>query len=187
MNSADLFRSAEAAAQGSRESLARLIASPEIHLYAALALTLTREVRGFEAEPFGKVRLRSDDLERGSGTASAFDVRVRIDDFERGDANLGQQIFRRWSRVLHEFVCKPSKDDAELRDRVLGAIVGKDGGGVAVVAAVLAGVFGVSPGLSALIAALLIKLIVAPAADEVCEAWNDNLKAPKYNQPEKAT
>jgi hypothetical protein len=36
-------------------------------------------------------------------------------------------------------------------------------------------VFGVSPAVAAVIAALLIKIVVAPAADEICQCWAKTL------------
>ena len=54
------------------------------------------------------------------------------------------------------------------------AISAKAGGGTALVAAVLVGYFGVYPSVAAVIAALLIKLIVAPAAEEACQTWQRN-------------
>src|SRR5262245_22569917 len=109
----------------SGKSLSGLTLQTEAELYMAISVTLTRQ-----SEAIG------------------------VDELRRGGEGIGQRVFRRWSRVLHQVVCKPDDDDAEIRDRLLASLVRKDGGGVAVVAAVLAGSFGLRPDLAALIAAL---------------------------------
>ena len=109
-----------------------------------------------------------------SGT---FDVSLDKDDLRRDSESvaLGERIFRRWSEILHEFLCKPGKEDEELRGRVMAAIVGKDTGATALITTVLVTSFGVSIPIAAVVAALVIRLIVDPAADEVCKFWGEKL------------
>jgi precorrin-3B methylase len=76
---------------------------------------------------------------------------------------------------MHAFLCDPGAEDRQLRDRMLNAILAKDGGGVAVVAGGLVAAFGMSPAVAAIVAALAVKLIVAPAAKELCKTWGDAL------------
>lgn len=90
---------------------------------------------------------------------------------------IGRRIFMRWSKTLHAFVCAPQNEDADLRSQLVSAIVGKGGGAAALVAGTLVASFGLSPAVSALVAALLLKLIVAPAADELCATWQAYNKA----------
>ena len=59
----------------------------------------------------------------------------------------------------------------------MSAIVGKDTGATALIAAFLLTSFGLPDTIAAVIAALLIKLIVAPATDEICKAWGETLPA----------
>lgn len=86
-------------------------------------------------------------------------------------AAVGRRIFMRWSRTLHAFVCAPGPEDAELRAKLVHAIVGKGGGATAIVAGTLVASFGLSPAVAALLSALMLKLIVAPAAEELCASW----------------
>jgi hypothetical protein len=104
---------------------------------------------------------------------SAFDT----DDLLRSETSvsLGRRIFARWSLAMHAFLCDPGAEDRQLRDRMLNAILAKDGGGVAVVAGGLVAAFGMSPAVAAIVAALAVKLIVAPAAKELCKTWGDAL------------
>jgi len=85
---------------------------------------------------------------------------------------MGQRIFMRWSVALHGFVCAPGGEDERLRESIVAAIIGKSGGATALVAGALVSAFGISPILAALVAALLIKVIVAPAGQELCGTWS---------------
>jgi len=58
----------------------------------------------------------------------------------------------------------------------LKAIFSKEGGGVALLAGGLVAAFGFSPAIAAVVAALLVKLIIAPTAAEVCAEWSKTLK-----------
>jgi hypothetical protein len=107
------------------------------------------------------------------------------DDLVRSGAAvaLGKKIFTRWSKAFHDFLCAPSQDDKDLRDRVLQAIFDKKTGGTAIVAGALVAAFALSPITAGLIAALIMRLIVAPAADGICEAWTDSLQTSAAAKP----
>lgn len=98
------------------------------------------------------------------------------DRLERGDdsLNLGEAIFRRWNRTLHEFVCAPNDQDKELKDQVLQALTGQ-GTGAALIAGVLVSAFGLQLVTATLIASLLVRLIVVPAKEGACQYWTSKL------------
>jgi hypothetical protein len=60
---------------------------------------------------------------------------------------------------------------------MLNAIFSKHGGGVALLAGGLVAVFGLSPAIAAVVAALLVKIIIAPTANEICSTWGATLKS----------
>jgi hypothetical protein len=130
-----------------------------------------------ENDLFVVVAVRADEPQRNS--RHGFDVpfdseRLPLDSTLQ---ELGRRIFVQWSRALHEFVCTPGKKDAALRSQLLTAITGKEGGAMALLAAVLVGSFGLSAPLSAAVAALTFKLIVNPAGAELCAFWSERLNA----------
>jgi hypothetical protein len=84
---------------------------------------------------------------------------------------VGRRILARWSRTMHDFLCKSGGDEEDLRERLFNAITGRDGGATALLAGTLVAAFGASPGVAAIVAALLMKLVIAPAQDELCQAW----------------
>ena len=156
-NQDDLFRSAEISWQESSTQLEVFARVPIADLYAALVSRVQDEATGKKLH--SEQRVNFEELERGSS-----------------EAELGKRIFRRWSKALHDFTCSSSMDEKDVRDRLINAISGKEGGGVALIAATLVGAFGVSPAVAAVIAALVSRLIIAPAADEVCQAWAKSLQ-----------
>jgi hypothetical protein len=88
---------------------------------------------------------------------------------------LGKRILDRWSRTMHDFLCNSDEEDQDLRKRLLGAFTGKDGSATALLAGTMVAAFGASPAVAAVVAALLTRLVIAPARDEVCETWAKSL------------
>lgn len=179
----EFTRKVERASKKSEAVLAELAQRPAEELFAALAAAADPESRALEDSSVTD----RDQMTRSSAPL-LFEVRVNRDLLTRGDIGLGQRIFQRWNAVLHDFICRNDKADRDLRNKVLGAIAGKGGGGVALVAALLVSSFGMGPATAALVAALLIKLVVAPAADEVCRAWGESIGAeqtPPARKPRK--
>jgi hypothetical protein len=160
MSADDLLRSLAEKNAGEASRVASLISRPENDLYALLASRVS--------DPGAAVG-SADDRFR-----TAYD----IDDLERGPAaELGKRIFGRCSRAAHDFCCSSGADDKKLRDQMLNAIFSKDSGGVALLAGGLVAAFGLSPAIAAVVAALLVKIIVAPAAEELCSTWGATLKS----------
>ena len=152
MDSKDLFRSATRAASRSTESLKNL---DEDALYAALAVATSGQIEG-------------------SLEVSSLDRSVRNLPRGKGPSSLGKKIFQRWSRTLHDFCCNPTSADKKERDQLVKALTGQ-GGGTAVITAILMSTFAMSPVVAPIIAALLVRLIIAPAANELCIAWDKSL------------
>jgi len=94
-----------------------------------------------------------------------------------GLAALGKRILQRWSLTLYQFVCSPYTDDKDLQERLRRTLTGK-AGGTAALTAVLIAAFGLAPVTAGLLATLLVRLIVAPAADELCIVWGETLRTP---------
>ena len=168
----EIYRTAELRAKQQSKILNQLVRTPEADLYAALA---------FRAKQIPAEVSPVEDLDDSMRTALAFSgsfgVALDPDSLTRDKATveLGKRIFQRWSRTLHDFACKPTREDAKLSRRLLTAITGHSNG-TAIIAAVLAGTFAVSAPVAAIIAALVTKLVVAPAAEEVCKEWSKALK-----------
>ncbi|KAA1054454.1 hypothetical protein [Azospirillum argentinense] len=166
MDHDDLLRSAVATSMRAKRALDDLQDQSPDDLYRSLAAQVAAASSEAPSSasfvPTGQAQISDDDLRRGP----------QADDLRRGqDIELGKRIFQRWNRTLHEFVCKPNTADQDLRAKLVGALTGTEGGGVALVAGILVAAFGASPAVAAIVAALLIKLVVAPAADEICQVW----------------
>ena len=88
---------------------------------------------------------------------------------------IGSRLLARWSRELFKVMCGDAKDDAKDRESLLKAV---GLGDVAVAGAITAflGSLGVAPALAVVIAALLVKRIIGPGAQTVCEYWAEQLK-----------
>jgi hypothetical protein len=172
----ELLRSVEESLQSESHNLDALVEISVDDLYAAAGLRARNALVARAAQV-----INADELARGgqSRLAQLFDTKLVVDALSRNEdeKNLGKRIFRRWNRTLHDFACNANAEDRDLKDKLLSAISMKTGGGTAVVAAVLAGYFLVSPPLAAVLAALLIKLILVPAGQEVCQAWAGALNA----------
>jgi hypothetical protein len=143
---------------------------------SAAADNLQRLQKQSEPNLFVGLALRTEQTIEQRDIALTFDAPLRIDDLpmDRELQSLGRRIFLRWSRTLHQFVCVPDKEDADIRERLLSALTGAEGG-AAVIAGVLVACFGASPANAAIIAALLLKIIIVPAGAELCEAWKKTL------------
>ena len=76
---------------------------------------------------------------------------------------------------MHDFLCTSGGEEQDLRRRLMSALTGRDGGAPALLAGTLVAAFGVSPAVAALVAALLMKLVIAPAKDELCQSWAASL------------
>lgn len=158
MSRDDLLRSLAQKHSGEATRATSLIGKDEDELYQMLASSVSAA-----GIPTGSV----DDRFRDA-----------YDELERGPAiELGKRIFARCSRAAHEFCCSPGEEDKMLRDQMLKVIFSKDTSGVALLAGGLVAAFGLSPAIAAVVSALLVKLVVAPTAQEVCSTWGASLRS----------
>jgi hypothetical protein len=159
MDSDDLLRSLVDNHARDAGNVGTLLRKKEDDLYALLALRLSAPGAGVGAgEDRFQTAYTDDDLLRSAAAVA-----------------LGKRVFVRWSLAFHDFLCHPGDEDKKLREQMLNAIISKEGVGLALLAGGLVAGFGLSPAVAAVVAALVVKLVVAPAADEVCRAWGDSL------------
>jgi hypothetical protein len=153
----DLIQAAERIATENSTAVAALQQSSEPDLLAALAQRVQEATSG-SVTIARMTPIDPDRLPRDSATLA-----------------IGRRIFQRWSRATHDFLCNSGGADEDLRERLISAITGRDGGATALLAGALVVAFGASPAVAAIVAALLMKLVVAPAKDELCASWAASL------------
>jgi hypothetical protein len=90
---------------------------------------------------------------------------------------LGKRVFARCSAALHDFLCKPSDQDKQLRDNLIKALVGREVGATSVIAGGLVVLLGMTPAASAVVAAILVQVVVIPTANVLCEQWDSRIAA----------
>jgi len=89
---------------------------------------------------------------------------------------LGNRIFRRIEREVHDLLCGTSADDKKDRESILSKITGGDAALGAALYGVLTASLGMAPAVATVVAALLIKRIFTPAGKEVCAFWAEKIK-----------
>lgn len=110
--------------------------------------------------------------------AGKYNPEVTIDQQEMGLedlAILGRRILGRLERELHAVVCGGGKDDKEDRESILSAVGAGDVALGTILYGVLVTSFGLAPAVATVVAALLIKRVLAPAGNEVCKFWGERL------------
>jgi hypothetical protein len=163
MADADLIQTAERIATENDKVVAALQRCSEPDLLAALAQRVQEATSG-SVTIARMAPIDPDRLPRDSATLA-----------------IGRRILLRWSRVTHDFLCTSGGEDEDLRKRLMSALTGRDGGATALLAGSLVAAFGASPAVAAIVAALLMKLVVAPAKDELCQSWATSLAASTSN------
>jgi hypothetical protein len=84
-------------------------------------------------------------------------------------AKLGRILFRRISRELHMLICGTDPQDKEERDRLRAAFsLGNDAITAALVAVMTTGL-GITGGIAVVVAAIVLKRILAPTLEETCQ------------------
>lgn len=84
---------------------------------------------------------------------------------------LGKRVAKRWSRALHDLVCG-SGNDAE-REQLLSALNISEAAAIATVTGLLLPVL--SPPIAAAVAVVIVKKFLAPAGEELCGYWGEQL------------
>jgi hypothetical protein len=88
---------------------------------------------------------------------------------------LGKRVFARCSAALHDFLCKPSDQDKQLRDSLIKALVGREVGATSVISGGLVVLLGMTPAAAAVVAAILVQVVVIPTANVLCEQWDSKI------------
>ncbi|MEM8993299.1 MAG: hypothetical protein AAGF23_00775 [Acidobacteriota bacterium] len=129
---------------------------------------------------FEQIGLRQSAMQRDLGVAAQLSPQVTADDgvlSAREDLlNLGRRIYRRVSREVHAILCGDDEDDRQDRAALRDALQLTDVALAAALTPVLISL-AVPPPLAPLIAALLVRRVIVPAAGEVCDFWTEQLEA----------
>lgn len=145
-----------------------------------------------EAKPVLEKLLSADDatlLEQLGMSSKALDSRspalMRLDATFTHDVTvmgplddlreIGRRLLARWSRELFKVMCGNAQVDAKDRESLLKAI---GLGDVAVAGAITAFLISiaVTPAVAALVAALIVKRVITPGAETMCQYWAEQLK-----------
>ena len=126
---------------------------------------------------YAELGLRTIAIPREPSLAGEFAPDIAADDFPRPPKaeliNLGRRLFQRWERELYRFLCEEEKTDE--KKRLVSAILGKDKSATAIVTGLLVSAFGLSPAIAVLVGALILRILVVPAGETICEYWSERL------------
>jgi hypothetical protein len=156
-----LAQYAEAWAKDARQASNLATVGSNDELFALLAARASDPQEAF-GSPTDRFRLNFDPATLPKGP-SVFEV--------------GKRIFLRCTAALHQFLCAPDDQDKELRNRMIGALLSRDASAIGLIAGGLVAAFGMGAAAAAVVAALLVRIIVAPTAQVLCEEWDKQIKA----------
>ncbi len=137
-------------------------------------------------ELFALLAARASDPQEAFGTpGDRFGTRFDPATLPKGPSvfEVGKRIFLRSAAALHDFLCAPNDEDKELRDRIKAALVTRDASAVAIVAGGLVAAFGIGAAAAAVVATLLVRIIVVPAANVLCDVWDEKIKEATGSSP----
>ncbi|MEO1083398.1 MAG: hypothetical protein AAFY88_04080 [Acidobacteriota bacterium] len=127
---------------------------------------------------FEQIGLRQSAMQRDLSVAAQLSPKVTAADgvlSAREDLlNLGRRIYKRVSREVYKILCGDGEDDRRDRDALRDALQLTDVALAAALTPVLISL-AVPPPLAPLIAALLVRRVIVPAAGEVCAFWTEQL------------
>lgn len=116
-------------------------------------------------------RLKAAALTPGAGVEVNFAFTVEHLSLSGDAAELGNRLYNRISREMHEMLCGANGDD---RDKIK-KLIGLGDGVVAALTALMVSGFGLMPAIAAIIAALIARRFLTPAGDVLCEFWQSKL------------
>lgn len=145
-----------------------------------------------QAEPALKKLLRADDLtlleqlglrgkavQMGSPEALRYDPVLVHDSEVMGPLDdlreLGRRLLARWSRELYTVVCGNAQVDQKDRESLLKALGLGDLAVAGALTAVLVTSFAVPAAIATVVAALLVKRVIDPGGETVCQFWGEQL------------
>ena len=88
---------------------------------------------------------------------------------------LGRRLLNRWSRELYKVMCGSETGDKQDRESLLKSIGATDVALAAAMTAVMVSSFAIAPAVATVIAALVVKRVLAPTGDEICKLWAEQL------------
>lgn len=125
--------------------------------------------------------MRAKATQKGEAGAVNFNPHLVYDGTTMGTLDdlrdLGRRLLSRWTRELYKVVCGSLDDDKTDRESIIKSLGIGDIAVGGAIAAVLVGTFAVAPAVATVIAALIVKRIIKPAGEEICEYWGEKLKA----------
>ncbi|WP_151611880.1 hypothetical protein [Sinorhizobium alkalisoli] len=89
--------------------------------------------------------------------------------------NLGQRIYHRLSRELHQLVCGSEVADVEQRSKLTKVLSLDPTQMTTGLTAALVVYLGADPVVATIVAVLMVKRIVLPAGSELCKFWGEQL------------
>jgi hypothetical protein len=124
--------------------------------------------------------MRAQAAQAGVPGAAEYDPVITYDVQEMGSLDdlrdLGRRLLHRWSRELHHIACGSMDDDKKDRESIIMALGLGDVAIAATISSVLVTSFAVAPAVATVIAALVVKRIIEPAGETICEHWDELLK-----------
>lgn len=128
---------------------------------------------------FEQLGMRERAAKEGSERASHFNPIFVHDVKEMGPLDdlrdLGRRLLRRWTRELYTVACGSAEKDKADRESIIKSLGLGDIAVGGAITAVLIGTFAVTPAVATVIAALIVKRIIEPAGETVCEFWGEKL------------
>jgi hypothetical protein len=92
---------------------------------------------------------------------------------------IGRRVLHRWNREAHKLVCGKDAKDAASRDELRRALGMGDAAAAAALTPLLLLIPGLPLALAPVLAALIIRTFAAPALDELCGYWGEQLASEK--------
>lgn len=123
--------------------------------------------------------MRAQATQAGAASATEYNPTLVHDVQEMGPLDdlrkLGRRLLRRWTRELHKVACGSADEDKSDRESIIKALGLGDIAVGGAITAVLIGSFAVTPAVATVIAALIVKRIIEPAGDTICDFWDEQL------------
>lgn len=89
---------------------------------------------------------------------------------------IGRRVLHRWNREAYKVVCGKDAKDVQSRDELRHALGIGDAAAAAALTPLLMLIPGLPIALAPVLAAFVIRTFAAPALDELCEYWSEQLE-----------
>lgn len=150
------------------------------NLEAQAKTAVERLLKADEDQLFAQLGIRARALTADPAESGSFDPAVVFDEAEMGVldevGDFGRRLFRRWNHELYELACGRDTDSRKARSEISQRLGVSATAAAAYLAGLLVSSLGLSPALAAVGAAIIVKRLARPAAEEFCESWHKALK-----------